>query len=164
MRLTYVFIAATMLLVHLSASGQSQEIPSVPLKALTGKHFDTVQFNERENPVILSFWATWCGPCLKELDAINDVYADWQEETGVELYAISTDDSRGIKRVKPLVNGKGWEFEVLLDENQDFQRKMNVVAMPTVLVVYKGKIIYQHTSYVPGSENKLYEKILEYSK
>ena len=75
---------------------------------------------------MISFWATWCKPCIKELDAIADVYDDWQDETGVQLVAVSIDDSRNTARVAPFVNGKGWEYTVLLDPNSDFRRAMGI--------------------------------------
>ncbi len=72
---------------------------------------------------------------MKEHDAINDLYDEWIEETGVKIYAISIDDTRSAKRVMPTVNGKGWEFDVLLDTNGDFKRLMNVNIPPHVFVL-----------------------------
>ena len=60
-------------------------------------------------------------PCIKELDAISDLYQDWIEETGVSLIAVSVDDSRTVKRVKSLISGKGWEYDILLDTNNDLK-------------------------------------------
>ena len=59
---------------------------------------------------VLSFWATWCIPCINELDAIADDYKEWTNN-GIEIIAISTDDSRTKKRVRPMVNGKNWNFK-----------------------------------------------------
>jgi thiol-disulfide isomerase/thioredoxin len=103
--------------------------------------------------MIISFWATWCKPCIKELTTIADVYEEWQEETGVKLYAVSIDDSRSTAQVKTLVNGKSWEYEILLDQNGDFKRAMNVNAVPHTFVVNgKGEIVWQHTSFSEGAE------------
>ena len=74
-------------------------------------------------------------PCINELDAISDVYEEWQEETNVEIIAISTDDSRTRKRVKPLVNGKGWDYEILIDENQDLKRALNITTLPHIVII-----------------------------
>lgn len=142
-------------------SAHSADIPAIVLKDVNGKEYNLSQLNSKDKPVVLSFWATWCGPCLQELDALKEVYSDWQAETGVEIITVSIDDARTAKRVKPLVNGKAWDFVVLLDENQQLKRKMNVTNPPHVFVIYKGEIVYQHTSYTPGSESKLYEKIKE---
>jgi len=139
-------------------------IPNVKLKDLEGKTIDIGEFNKSDKPIIISFWATWCGPCLKELGAIADDYAQWQKETGVELIAVSIDDAKTIKKVKPLVAGKGWNYKVLLDENGALRRAMNVVNVPHTFIVYKGRLVSEHTSYVPGVEKKLFKQIKELIK
>jgi peroxiredoxin len=146
-------------LVFFVGSAQQKELPNVQLKNLDGKMVNLADYNDAEKPIIISFWATWCGPCLKELSAIKDVYQDWQEETGVELVAVSIDDAKTVKRVRPLVNGKGWDYEVLLDENHELKRAMNVINVPFTALLYKGKIVYKHTSYTPGVEKELYKQV-----
>ena len=150
--LLFVFIANNTI-------NAQKALPDVTIKTISGEDFDIKSLEEKENPIILNFWATWCGPCLKELDAIREVYIDWQDETEVEMYAVSVDDARTAKRVKPMVNGKSWEYEILLDENQDLKRAMNIVNVPHVFILYKGKIVYEKAGYVPGAEDKLYEII-----
>src|SRR5690606_12162856 len=107
-----------LLFLGLAATAQNK-VPNVYLESLDGNRVNIQSLTGKDNVTILSFWATWCMPCLRELEAIDEVYTEWQEETGVELIAISTDDPRTQKRVKPLVNGKGWDYTVLLDSNQD---------------------------------------------
>jgi len=139
-----------------SQSGGIKTIPSVDIQNLQGNPFNTSKITNNGKPIILSFWATWCKPCLKELSAISDEYDDWVEETGVKLVAVSIDDARSSQMVEPLVNGKGWEYEVLLDPNGDFKRAMNVGLIPqTFLVDGKGNIVWQHTSFAEGSELEL---------
>lgn len=157
MNLTRLFFIFFILVGETSFS--QTELPNITVKTLSGDDFNIESLKEKENPIILSFWATWCGPCIKELNAINDMYIDWQDETGVELYAVSIDDARTVRRVKPMVNGNAWDYEVLIDENQDLKRRMNVINIPYVFIIYKGRIVYKHTSYTPGAENELYEEI-----
>ncbi len=154
--LPFVLLATTLLF-------SQNELPSIPVKTLDGKTFEISTIASKDNPFVISLWATWCVPCIKELDAISDVYEDWQEETGVELYAVSVDDSRTVKRVKPLINGKGWDYTILLDTNNDLKRALGASSVPLVLIVSKGKIVYTHSGYSPGSEEELYEKLKEYS-
>ncbi|MBC8459414.1 MAG: TlpA family protein disulfide reductase [Bacteroidales bacterium] len=136
-----------------TASENYKRVPSVDIRDLQGNPFNTSRISNDGKAIILSFWATWCKPCIKEMTAIADEYDDWVEETGVKLVAVSIDDSRSSKLVEPLVNGKGWEYEVLLDPNGDFKRAMNVGLIPqTFLIDGNGNIVWQHTSFAEGSE------------
>ncbi len=159
---TLVFMA---LLMGGLYAQQTTDLPNVTLKDLNGKSVNISKLSNNGKPIVITFWATWCKPCIKEHDALSDVYADWQEETGVKIYSVSIDDSRSASRVKPLVEGKGWDFNVLLDVNSDLKRAMNVSNPPhTFLIDGKGKIVYQHSGYVDGSENELYKEIKKISK
>ncbi|OMP31744.1 TlpA disulfide reductase family protein [Mangrovimonas sp. DI 80] len=139
-------------------------LPNLQLENLEGKTIALQDISKDGQLIVVSLWATWCVPCKNELDAIGEVYADWMDETNVKLYAISVDDSRTVKRVKPLVSGKGWEFEVLLDTNGDLKRLLNAPTVPVTLIVKDNKILFRHSGYAPGSEEELYEKIKEFSK
>ncbi len=136
------------------------ELPSVQLKDIDGKRVDTAKLNNDGKPYIISFFATWCKPCLRELDAIRDVYPDWQDETGVKLIAVSIDKAQDESKVKPLVNSKNYEYEVLLDPNGDFKRAMGVNLVPTVFVIDgNNNIIETRTQYTEGSESHLIEVV-----
>lgn len=140
--------------------GDKKTVPSVNVKNLQGKTINTSTFKNDGKPIVISFWATWCSPCKKELNNIAEVYEDWQDETGVKLIAISIDDARNKHKVKPYVDSKGWEYEVYIDANQDLKRAMNVNNVPyTFLLDGNGKIVYEHNNYVPGDEDELYKKI-----
>jgi peroxiredoxin len=144
----------------ITLNGDGDNIPSASLKTLDGSKINSSTFSNNGKPIIISFWATWCKPCKKELDAIAENYADWQKETGVKLIAISIDDARTTGKVVTDVKTKGWEYEVYLDENQDFKRAMNVNNVPhTFLVDGNGKIVWSHNSYSEGDEEKLYENV-----
>lgn len=139
-----------------------QNLPSVFLKNLDGKTINTAKLNNNGKPMIISFWATWCTPCKKELNAINDLYVDWQDETGVKLIAVSVDDGRTVNRVMPYVNAHTWDYEVLLDSNGDFKRAMGVNNVPfTVVVDGNGVIRYSHNNYAPGDEYELHDELLK---
>ncbi|MBQ7062682.1 MAG: TlpA family protein disulfide reductase [Bacteroidales bacterium] len=152
-------IAAT--LIASAAMAQNAKLPAgITLKTLDGKTVESSVIQNDGKPMIVSFWATWCKPCNRELNTIKEVYNEWQEETGVKLVAISIDDARSSSRVKPHVDGNDWEYEVYLDPNQDMKRAMNVVNVPhTFLVNGNGEIVWQHTSFVEGSEEELIEMV-----
>ena len=141
-----------------------KSLPSVELKNMNGK---TVNISELglKGPIIISFWATWCSPCKKELNTINELYQDWQDETGVTLVAVSIDDSKTKNNVPIYVNGKGWEYIVLMDPNGNLKRAMGVNNIPhTFLINTNGKIVYSHNNYASGDEEHLYDEILKLVK
>lgn len=152
-------LAAVALLLSVSAFA---ELPSIQLKDINGKRVDTAKLDNDGKPYIISFFATWCKPCLRELDAINEVYPDWQEETGMKLIAVSIDKAQDESKVKPLVNSKGYEYDVLLDPNGDFKRAMGVNMVPTVFIIDgNNNVVDTRTQYTDGSESHLIEKIRE---
>lgn len=149
----------------LNAQNGSARIPSANIKSLDGKTFDTAQFQNDGKPMIINFWATWCAPCKKELNNIAEVYDDWVDETGVKLVAISIDDARSQSRVLPYINGSSWDYDIYIDENQDFKRAMGVNNVPHTFVVDgSGQIVYSHNNYAPGDEEELYKKVLDLVK
>lgn len=149
----------------LSIPAMKADLPSVQLKDINGNTVNTAEIGKDGKPVIISFWATWCKPCKRELKAIHEVYPDWQEETGVKLIAVSVDEAQNAQKVKPLVDGFGWEYEVLLDPNGEFKRQMGVSDVPHAFVVDgQGNIVYNHKGYVDGGEEEIYEIITNLSK
>ena len=152
----------TMFCVFLSLTTFAQnEIPNVDLTTTEGETTTLQQETLEDGVTIVSLWATWCVPCLKELDAISEVWDEWQEETNVKLIAVSVDDSRTVKRVKPLINGKGWDYQILLDTNNDLKRALGASTVPLTLLIKDNKIVYKHSGYSSGAEFELFDKIME---
>ena len=138
------------------------QVPSVKVENSKGEAFDTKSLVEVAKPMIVSFWSTSCKPCIRELDAIYVALPDWKEEADFQVVAVSTDDSRLLAKAKSFAEGRGWgeDFLLLFDKNQDFMRAMNVSQVPHVFVLdSKGKIVYSHTSYLPGNEVELFQAV-----
>ena len=141
------------------------QLPSVTLKTIDGKSVNTQTLSNDGKPFIVDFFATWCKPCNRELDAIAEVYDDWRQETGVKIFAVSIDQGQNINKVKPLVENHGWEYEVLLDPNGDFKRALGIQMIPYVLIVDgQGNIVYKHNGYTDGAEEELINKVRELTK
>ena len=158
----YVKTSLSILFILLSVSSLSQNIvPNTKLKNLENEFIYTNGVLTENNFYIVSFWATWCIPCINELDAIVDIYEELEKDN-IEVIAISTDDARTKKRVRPMINGKDWNFKILLDENHDLKRALNIVGIPHTIITKGTKIIYRRIGYSPGEEVDLFEFIREY--
>lgn len=160
MKHLFLLISFALMAVFVNA----QEIPNVQLKTLDQQTVEStdVIVNEDGGPILLCFWATYCKPCVKELNAYNELYPDWEDETGVKIILVSIDNARSVSRVAPFVNGKAWDFDVYIDTNSDLKRAMNVINVPhTFLIDSEGNIVWQHTAFMDGDEEKVYEEILK---
>ncbi|PQJ31056.1 thiol:disulfide interchange protein [Nonlabens arenilitoris] len=153
-----LFIAA--LIFSFAFAKAQTSLPEISLKNLDGKEISLANLSD-DKTVVVSLWATWCVPCIRELDTIAEVYEEMQEEINFELVAISVDDSRSTRRVKPAVMGKGWEYTVLLDPNNDVRRHLGNPNVPLTLIIKNGEIVYRHSSFTPGAEDELFEKFKE---
>lgn len=142
----------------LQAQTMNAKLPEVKIQNLNGATVSTAEFDNDGKPYVVSFWATWCKPCIAELMTFHDDYPDLQADYGLKVIAVSIDDARNAPKVKSFINGRGWEFDVYLDQNSDFKRAMNVNNIPhTFLVNGNNEIVWQHNSYAPGDEVELYE-------
>ena len=160
-----LFVSVLLLSFGIHAQSKLQTIPAVDLKTMDGKSFSTNSIVNDGKPIVISFWATWCAPCKKELNGIAENFDAWQKQTGVKLYAVSIDDSRNSAKVAPYVNGQGWDYTVLLDENSDFKRALNVNNVPHTFVLNANReIVWQNNNYTEGGEAALLEVLKKVAK
>jgi len=155
----------TIIALYISVTCNSQTaLPSIALKSTDGDEIRLSDFSALKKPLIISFWATYCNPCLQEFEAFGDLYMEWKKEMDFEFIAISIDDSRSAAKVKSLASGRNWPFVVLIDENQDVKRAMNVNDIPFIFLFDKnGKYVYRHTGYLPGDEYILLKELRKIS-
>jgi len=154
--LTIIFISYC----AFAQTGGLRKGPNFKLENLEG---NIVELNAElgSGPVLLSFWATWCKPCIEELGEFKKIYEEFKDE-GFKVFAISTDDERTVAKVKPMVKSKNYNFPVLLDTNSDVARLYYAQAMPYSVILNKqGYIVYSHLGYMRGDEMKVRGKISE---
>ena len=156
-----IYFSLCLLLMSLGSYAQGR-LPKVILKDMGGKTIQTDTISNQGKPLMIAFFATWCKPCNRELKAIDELYDEWQQETGVRVVAVSVDQAQNINKVKPLVDQNGWRYEVLLDPNSEFRHALGIQMIPfTALLDGRGNIVYRHNGYTDGAETELYEKIKE---
>ena len=160
MKNTFLLLSLVFILTS-GVRAQNNKLPELSLKNLKGESIDLQSFAGNGKITVFSFWATWCAPCKKELKTLHEVYGEWQAKYNMELVAVSTDNARNTAKVKPFVDGQGWDFDVLLDVNENFKRAMNASNIPFTFVIdLEGNIVYTHLGYLDGDEAEL-EKVLE---
>ena len=158
-----ILVSSVIFFFILSVNAQ-ENIPNITLKTISGKSIESSDILNAQEFSIISFWATWCIPCINELDAINELYDSWNENYRIKVLAISTDDARSKKRVRPMVSGKNWAFDVYLDTNQNFKRSLNISGIPHTIIAYGSKIIHRRIGYSPGEEKDLLKIISNYKQ
>lgn len=164
MKFLKLITAALCLLLSATTFAQ-KDVPNLVLKTLDGKSVNLTDYAKNGKLTVISFWATWCSPCKKELDAIADYYPDWAEEYDMELLAITIDTRRALAKVPGIVATKGWEYTVLSANEQDAQNALNFQTIPQTFIIDKnGKIVWDHSGYLPGDEEELEEEIAKLSR
>lgn len=158
----FILIFAAILLgcgtIYSQSNPSKSSLPSITVNTLEGKQIKASEFSNDGKPFVICFWATWCKPCLMELNTMSELYEDWQNEIGIKIYAVSIDDARTCPKVKPLVSGSAWGYEVVLDQNSELKRALGVNNPPhTFIVNAQGEIVWQHVGYAPGDEENLIE-------
>ena len=160
MKLFSTIVLLGTLLTFSAFKSDMSSIPDVDVKTLDGKTVSIKDYIGNDKITVMSFWATWCSPCKRELDAIAEVYPEWQEELDVQLVAVTIDDARSLAKVPALVETKGWDYTVLADVKRELQKALNFQTVPQTFLINKnGEIVYTHSGYSPGDEYELEDEI-----
>ena len=142
----------------------AQGLPDVKVENANGE-IVSIRSIVKDKPVIIAYWSIACKPCIQELNAINDSMEEWREEIDFEVIAVSVDDVRMKTRAKAMAASAEWDFLCVYDENQELKRAMNVSLTPQSFIVDSNcKVVHSHSGYTPGSEQDLFEKMLELCK
>jgi thiol-disulfide isomerase/thioredoxin len=153
-----VLILIAIVLIASSATAQY----AVPNWSLSDVDGNETKFHEEldKGAVLVSYWALWCGPCLKELPHLNELAGEFADD--LTVLAINTDTSRSVHKVAPFLATKGYNnMTVLCDTSGDVQRKMQVPGAMPFLVLYdsSGNEVYRHTGYREGDAITLHKEI-----
>lgn len=148
-------------IMSMASDAFGQTLPDVKVENARGEEI-RIRSLVNGKPLIISYWSIACKPCIQELNAINDVIEEWKEEADFDVVAVSVDDVRMQASAKAKATALGWDFICIYDTNQELKRAMNVNLTPQSFVVdAAGNIVFSHSGYTPGSEELLFEKILE---
>lgn len=141
-------------------NAQDKLAPNFELENIDGD-FVTLSDYKGEKTVLLSFWATWCKPCVEEMKEYKKLYEEYKNK-GFEIIAISVDNEKSVSKVTPFAKSHGYDFPVVFDTNQEVARKYYVQTVPhSILINKEGSIVYSHSGYKKGDEIKIKELLKE---
>jgi peroxiredoxin len=160
------FTAALAGLLFSTSVFAQTELPNTTIKdANTGKKVAFNETFEKGKVTLVSFWATWCVPCKKEIKTIREKMAGWKSEAEFNYMTVSIDESRAEGLVRSYAKSQGWDFPFYIDTNKDLSRSLNFQTVPFTMIIDKnGKVAYMHSGYEEGSENEVFAKVKELSK
>jgi peroxiredoxin len=141
------------------SSAFAAEATDFTLPDINGKKVSLSEFQDQV--VVMSFWATWCGPCKEEMPHLEKMYKE-KKDQGFTVLSISTDDARSVSRVKPHIKKNQFTFPVLLDKESKVITQYNPnKTLPFTVVIAKGEIVKTHQGFNPGDEEELAELVDE---
>ena len=155
-----LFVSSSILCISAILISADNSILNKELTNLKGKKINVADYN-RDSILILSFWATWCVPCKKELPHLNKIYKEYKDK-GVNVVTINQDTPRSLSKVKSFIRSKRYNFPVLLDPDKSFFQRFNASGIPLLIIFDKnGNMIYNHLGYMPGDEKRVKQIIQE---
>ncbi len=154
-RVLAVFLVGFALLVLTPAIAADATAPDFTLKNLAGKNVKLSDILKNNELVMIDFFFVGCKPCAEYME-----YFDGFEEEfgprGFKILAVNTDPQQESGKVKPFIDGRGYEFTVLLDPTGDVKKRLQVKAEPTTILVNKQReIVYRHQGYKKGIEEEV---------
>ena len=133
-----LILSSWLLMVSCSSSVPQvgKPAPDFQLSNLEGQPISLSDF--RGKPVLLNFWATWCGPCVFEMPFIQGIFEE-SSDTGLVILAVNIGETPST--VRDFIQAGNFSFPVLLDTSQDVALEYNVRGIPTTFLIDKNGII-----------------------
>ena len=151
-------LVATIFTAMYADKQRNSMLPDLSVRLLDGKQVRLSALLE-EGPLLVSFWATWCAPCKKEMIFLEEFHQKYNENS-FRVLAISTDSPKSMSKVKSYIRAKKHTFLVGIDPNQEIAKKMNALLMPTTLILNKDrKVSWYHQGFIPGDEKEIEAQI-----
>ena len=156
-------IIVALICLFFSASIHAQGLPETQIKDVnTGKKLPFNETVEKGKVTLISFWATWCVPCKKEIKNISLKLPAWKKEADFNYITISIDEPRAEGLVRTYALSQGWSFPYYLDANSDLKRSLSFQNVPYTMIIDKnGKVAFTHTGYEEGGEAEVFAKLKE---
>lgn len=155
-----LIFASAMFIIYSScvfASPEGKAAPDFTTELYGGTVIKLSEMKGR--PVVLNFWASWCGYCVKELPDIEALFKKYGDK--VSFLAVNCGESR--KEIESFLKKKSYTFPIAMDETTSLSRLYNISGIPRTIVLDKeGKIIADHIGMILKKElEKSIEEALE---
>ena len=158
-RITFFLLCC--LSVGIAEENEVKSAPTFFARTLENKNFYFSDELKKENPIVLSFFATWCGPCRVEMPVLDSISTEFPH---ISFYLVNVSglEQGGVKfkedpvKVKAMVEYLKVDIPVIMDKYGLTAEKYGALILPTLVVIDQdGKIIYEHTGYKRGDELEL---------
>lgn len=150
-----------LILVLVAGSSKAQDsLLQARLKSLKGTTGSFSQFAKKDSLFLICFWATSSDESIAELNAINADLEKWKSAVPFRFMAISIDEGKEVRKLRPTYNMNSWTFELYNDIYGDLRRALHSNNLPQSMIISKNQIIYQQSGWTEGSENYLFQKLL----
>ena len=112
---------------------------------------------DASGPVLVDFWATWCGPCKMAMPHLQEIHEKYGDK-GVTIVAVSVDQG-GEKVVRQFIQKHGYTFEVVLTDRQIEQKFGGFLGIPTTFIIDPDGLVYKRfTGY---QDKSVYQKLIQ---
>lgn len=153
-------LATLLLAAGASLAAAAPLAPSTPAPDFTLRTLDGQKLRlgeQRGRVVLVNFWATWCGPCRREMPLLEQIYQRYKG-LGFTLLAVNVEeDSAGAEH---WLKDTPVSFPVLFDRANQVSKLYQVTAMPsTVIIDRRGQVRFVHYGYTPGTEDAYQDQV-----